>query len=525
MTFETEYSIYHNGEWYDKSKKVLVLPDGTRIENLAPSYDNLVENAYAGSIGMEFPNTDTYFVNPAITVDVIRHASKHYLFSRILKQIDDFAFNGAKIVARPPEDEAANITEEEIQEVQAKVDQIDKKVIKTVLRMRQAVTDQIIYGSAIFERILGNIEGWKAPVIFKRLPAYSFCERPIGRMDITRYVVGDILYGIVFDKQTDTYEYWQKQNNISNPIQIPTKNVIHVKDEISEQVDGDSFVAKILPLIKKLEYADMALMETVHRAGAPLLWLQIEEYRDNPQAQGQGIWSPKKAYEEGKKIAINHGKNNAMIAPSCIKPIPLDYRLAIDPIRVIESYEARILKAMIPRDFTEQTGAAVSKSATPTLRLLMLVAEGWREKVSGPFEELWRKIFEDNGYPGWSIEIQWTDLDPVDETELYRRAQIAFTMGDTFSQNEIREIADWPAKSEVDEEQIEIIPEVKSEPKPTPEPKPSPKNDTVKTESGEVVKDRQEEPIENSVKDIEAKLKEKVKLFEQVIKNMGYWPE
>jgi hypothetical protein len=432
---------------------VLVLPNGTRYEPIKNDPNALMNANKNSSLGMEFPNTDIYFINPLITVDTVRHAGKHYLLSRILRQIDDFAFNGAKIKPIPPEDKAKDIPEDDIDEVQSKIDRIDSKVVKTILRMRQATYDEFIYGSAVFERIEGIIEDWIAPVIFKRLPAYSFCERPIGRMDIQRYVTGDILYGIVFDKQTNTFEYWQKQNQISVPIQIPTKNVIHLKDEISEQVDGDSFVQKVMPLIRKLDYADMALMETVHRAGAPLLWIKIEEYRDNPAAQGQGLWSPATAFEMGKKIAVNHGKNNAMVAPSCITPVPLDYKLCIDPMQVITSYEERVLKALVPRDFLEsQNGGSggLGKSNAAGLELLMMIAEGWRERVAKTFIEMWNTILEENGYEGWKVEVEWKELDPTDESELFKRAAIAFGMTNLFTEDEIREIAGKPPMSEED---------------------------------------------------------------------------
>jgi hypothetical protein len=243
MTFETETSVYHDGEWYDKSQMVMVLPDGTRLEPITNNDDILMNSI--STVGQEFTDTDIYYQNPTMDVGLVRNISKHYLLSRILKQIDDFAFNGARIRVVPPEDESEDISEQEIDDVQSKVTTIDNKIIKTTVRMRQATYDSIIYGSAIFERIMGDIEGWEAPVIMKRLPAFSFCEHPIGRMDPRRYVTGQILLGIVYDKKSGKYEYWQKQDNVSTPIQIPTKNVIHIRDEIAEAVDGESFIVRL----------------------------------------------------------------------------------------------------------------------------------------------------------------------------------------------------------------------------------------------------------------------------------------
>lgn len=532
MTFDTTNSIYHDGEWYDKSEMVLVLPDGTRLEPISNN-DGIITNNMATD-GQEFTDTDSYYQNPTMDVNLVRNVSKHYLLARILKQIDDFAFNGAKIRVVPPEDESKDISEDEIDEVQAKISAIDNKIIKTTTRMRQATYDSIIYGSAVFERIIGTIEDWKAPVIMKRLPAFSFCEQPAGRSDPRMYVAGQILLGIIYDKKKGSYEYWQKQDNASAPVQIPTKNVIHIRDEISEAVDGESFVAKVVPLIRKLEVADMALSQTVHRAGAPLLWIQVKEYRDQPIVKGQGMWTPKKAFEEGKKIAVNHGRNNAMVAPDIIQPIPLDYTLPLNPIEVVNSYELRILKALIPRDFLEREGDSISSSSAPTLKLITMIAEGWREKVSRPFIEMWNNVLEENGYHGWTIEVEWTDLDPESEIDKYEKAKKAYEMGETFTEDEIREIAGWTPKSEsAKKEQEEKRKESKEieEPKPKPTKKSESGSEEVETEEGDTVKDKQDKPIKNevihnseeaaksAVLDIQ---KEKERLFIEWAKAAGY---
>ena len=552
--FETENSFYINGEWLDKAHTAITLPNGTTFRTTPAVPDGVITNSQS-STGMEFPSTDIYYLNPTIDVSTVRHTSKHYLTARILKQLDDFAFNGAKVKVIAPEDEAKDVGEDETHEVQAKVNAIDAKVVKTITRLRQTAYDEIIYGSALFERIDGTIEDWKAPVILKRLPAYSFCETPMGRVDFMRYVSGDILLGIIYDKVKCTYEYWQKQNNVGNPVQIPTKQIIHIRDEVSESVDGDSFIAKVVPLIKKLEFSDVALMETVHRAGAPLLWITIEEYRESPLAQGAGLWTPKKAYEEGKKISMNHGKNNAMVAPSCITPKTLDYSLPINPMDVVKGFEMRILNALIPKDFTEDAGASISKSAAPAMELLKLVAEGWRERVSRPFIEMWNKILEENGYEGWTVTIEWRELTPENKTAVFARAKVAFDMGTVFTENEIRAIAGYGPKSDEDiakEEEAKAAadakkqqeldqmaalktggqppiqaPPVKGKPKAAPKAAPGKLSEgaDVKTESGKVVKDKQEKPLKNSEEDVKAILDKKAREFELWIKQMGYWPE
>ena len=576
--------IFNKGEWIDgRAGLTKVLEDGTHIEYFFNTGE-LLSNTAGGTLGMEFPNVDQYYINPLITVDMARHASRHYIVSRILRQIDDFAFSGAYIKVSPPEAIAEDVSEQEIDDVQSKVDEIDRKVVKTITRCRQSAYDEIVYGTAVFERIKGIIEDWKAPVIIKRLPAYSFCERPIGRMDIMRYITGDILLGIVYDKQEDVFEFWQKQNNISNPIQIPTRNVIQIRDEVSEQVDGTSFLVQILPLVKKLEFADMCLMQTVHRAGAPLLWITVEEYPDKKGElqKNPAAWDSKTAYEKAQKLGQNWGKDSVLVANSCLTPVPLDFKLAIDPIRVVQFLETRILYALIPRDFTEQSGQAVSKTSAPTLKLLVLVAEGWRSRSSKALLEMWSEILEENGYKGWKVEIIWKELDPTDEKLIYDRAAVAKGMG-VFTEDEIRDMVGYEAKPKEEltapEPMVDangqpvigpdgkpimipgtstdgtsqpgqpIVPgqpvqpgklpeqpgawdhplKKQSEPKPPTDTKNTMKADQAKTTSGEPVKDTKGNPVKNSEdvivnseEDLQKINDEKVRMFAEWCKSMGY---
>jgi len=404
----------------------------------------LIENKQQ-TAGLEFPIPESaYYSSPDVTWEDVRNASKDIpVVASNLEKYRKFIFQGAKLNVIPPVDES--IDDKKLKEVQAQVNTIDR-TIRTLVRINQAWYDRKVYGSAVFEYKSGNVNGWKAPIIFKHLPAYSFSDTPSERSDANRYIPGDILKGIIYDVETDTIECWQKINS-SSKVLIDPKNVIHIRDEVADSPDGRSALACIIPLCKRLIFAENALTQAVNRAGAPGLWASVEEYRDSPAAVNPDAWTFPKAFKEARKIIQNHGKNTVMVTPSCIKLTPLDYKLAIDPMKVIDHYERRILYTIIARDFTEQTGQAISQSAAPGLTLLILMARSEQDEISAQFIEFWKQIFEANNLPGWSIEIEWRPfIESPDET-LYKNADVVSKIG-SWTSDEIREIAGWPPLSE-----------------------------------------------------------------------------
>ncbi len=486
-------SLYLDGEWY--------IP---------------VElNRSAGDMGLEFPNLYTYYETPEVTCEDVRKAARDVpVVASNLDKYRRFIFNAAKIVPVPPED--TEISEEEQLEVQQRVNEIDR-VVKTVTRMQQAWQDKKVFGSAIFEYKQGNLNGWKAPVKFKHLPAYSFDTQPGSRVNPDVYIPGDILKGIIYDNSTDVFEYWQRQSSGGQPIQIDTKNVLHVRDEVADAPDGKSSIAMIMGLVKRLQFAEVALVQTVNRAGAPGLWASIKQYREEPPAVNPEAWSFSKSFKQGQKIVQNWGKSSVIVAPDSIELKALDSKLAIDPTKVIDHYEKRILYTLIARDFTEQTGQAISQSAKPGLTLLVLMARSEQEEIAEPFIELWKQILEANGKVGWSIEIQWRDLIEASETELYTQAKLAMEVG-AWTKDELRDIANWSALS--DEQKIELgISEEDSK----TSVKQSPKTVEL-TDDDAIPKTALTENTENSDVAIEELLKMKANAFLELCKEKGVEP-
>ena len=447
MTFTTDNgSIYHEGRWYVDAE--------------------LNATGRRGDQGLEFPNSGIYFDSPDVTVEDVRTISKSSpIVASSLEKYRRFCFTGAKLVVTPPVDDQT-ITEDDIHDLQAKVDQADR-VVRTVLRINQAWMDKKVYGSGIFEYKIGKTaEFEKGPVLFKRLPAHSFDTTPPDRDgNEDRYIPGDILLGIIYDNEENVYEYWQRQSSYGDPVQIDSRNILHIRDEIADSPDGRSLVAQITGLVKRLQYTEQALMQYVHRVGAPGLWAEIQDYVDKDaalMASNPAVWSFDEAFKQGKKIIKNWGKDTVIVTPSRIQLKPLNFTVPLNPMDVIDHFERRILYTIIARDFTEQMGQAISHSAAPGLSLLTLMARNEQDEISEPFCEWWNKILEANGYEGWRVTIEWRDLTEDSEDQMYMRSEIAAKVG-AWTIDEIREIAGWEPLTDDQRDELGISEEAKEE--------------------------------------------------------------
>jgi hypothetical protein len=425
-----------------------------------------VDEKTKGEMGIEFTQNDQYNDTITIVVSDIRTAWKHPTVNATIKKLEKFIFEGAELLAVPPDEIANTVTKEEQQAVQSMVESIDGYRMKTPLRMRQAWRDKKLYGSAFFERITGSIpkeEGGKGtaltgPVVFKRLPAYSFDTQPSTMNDLTKYVPGELLKGVVFDLDTFELTYWQRQSMAGDPVQLNTEDIIQVRDESSESPDGESVVATLVPLVRKLNFADQCLMQGVMRVGAPNLDVIIKEYRDQAAPMNADAWDMGKAFSEGKKIGQNWSKSTVLQHPDCIELKPLDWsKMAIDPIKVVGFLNERILYALVPRDFTEVKASTLGQSGSSNLDMLNLWARGEQHEIEGPFLAEWVSILAANKKPGWRVEIVWREMTPDSGAELWNRVRIARDVG-VFTPDEIRELVEYPPLTEDQSEEITNMP-------------------------------------------------------------------
>lgn len=449
------------------SKKEKLDVDTEVAVRLPAEYTNFGQDERTkGEMGIEFTQNDEYNDTITIVVSDIRTTWKHPTVNATIKKLEKFIFEGAELLAVPPDEIANTVTKEEQQQVQSMVESIDNYRFKTALRMRQAWRDKKLYGSGFFERITGTIpkeEGQSGaltgPVVFKRLPAYSFDTQPSTMNDLTKYVPGELLKGVVFDLDTFEMTYWQRQSLAGDPIQLKTEDIIQVRDEGSEAPDGESVVATLVPLVRKLNFADQCLMQGVMRVGAPNLDVIIKEYRDQAAPMNADAWDMGKAFSEGKKIGQNWSKSTVLQHPDCIELKPLDWsKMAIDPIKVVGFLNERILYTLVPRDFTEVKASTLGQSGSSNLDMLNLWARGEQHEIEAPFLQEWKGILRENSKAGWRVEIVWREMTADSSAELWNRVRIARDVG-VFTADEIRELVEYPPLTTDQAEEISNMPQ------------------------------------------------------------------
>jgi hypothetical protein len=91
-----------------------------------------------------------------------------------------------------------------------------------------------------------------------------------------------------------------------------------------------------------------------------------------------------------------------------------------------DKLKAEILNHLMPRDWIEQNGAAVSKSSQPLWDLVTLVVDAWRASLAEAFEALLTQILEANGFQDWSVEFVWKKLEQEDKVQLRTQALAAW---------------------------------------------------------------------------------------------------
>ncbi len=391
----------------------------------------------ATAIGAPFPNINAMFTGRRVDVKLLQETARSPPVSRNLWQLQLIAFPwfDFKIITDAGKEE---LTEDENKKLLSKLETLDRRLHTNIL-CAQAMYDVVTYGSAIFELTwTEDNDGYIIPDVLQRLPAESFRQAPPGVVgNKERYVIGNILKGIVFDKQTSTYQYWQLQDQYGStgiPIQIPTDQIIHIKDARSSYVDGEPYLAGITSTIAQLEFVRKRLMQTVSRVGSPrqtatvgippsyIKMMETSQVPINVTSAVPGATnSPLDTmltdlWEMARVVVENQNSDQAIAVPEGIK---IDWERPAIPFNPMEVDQYLIKEAIyhiFPRDILEIATQAISTSANPLLELLKMMVQGWQSLCSLSFEnQVWTRFLELNGYEGYRIELDWANLIPPNQ--------------------------------------------------------------------------------------------------------------
>lgn len=389
---------------------------------------------------------------------------------RILMQIFMLCLNGRDIKIITPEDQESDKLSDKSNEVRKQMWQLDK-AYNTETLMAQTGLDCMGFGSGLVEmgvqdRPDGTYKfpkhelGWNAPQWLQYIDAFSLSEQASSTNNTQAFVPGRILQGIAYDIEKKQIQYWQTQSEGKQPVQIPTARILHIRDKKSRYPDGKSYLAGIAPTVMQLEFVRKAFMQNVNYKGVGRCVVKVNEVRD---AQGNILETPtgtgkrwEKAYAAAVDFVKNYGNNNVGVLWGQDHEVIFPNLGNVGDVVPVDEYlKAEILQHLIPRDFIEQNGQAISTTGTPLLELVMMVIRVWRRIISEPFEALYTEILEANGFTDWAVEFVYQD--PAMENKLEKQKVIvqAFSLGMLPLGRAIAEMGWQPLTEEEQEEMKE----------------------------------------------------------------------
>jgi len=364
--------------------------------------------------------------------DQLLRASELGLVHRILWQLVNTILYKREIKINPPEDQDPKALSDKINKIKMAMKRLDTRYqVKTL--MKQNWIDTVVMGSGLNE--LGipydpenkamnlqevieaglpwpKIDGWKAPAFAEYRDATSFTIWPPGVLPVgPRWISGRILKGVVYDSQERTMQYWQSFHNFIVPIQIPTARVMHVKDQIGRYVDGESYLAGVMPTIAQQEYSRKVMMLAIKRWGAGVVGVKVGVLKgpdgkpiNAADPEGKGRARQTVANEWAENLVKNWDGANAFKLLEEHDLIFPPSRIGSETSKPDEYFKREILQHLVTRDFIEQNNGALSASSDPLIDFFMLVVNSWRPIVCKPWEHLFNTILELNGFEGWTLE-------------------------------------------------------------------------------------------------------------------------
>lgn len=389
------------------------------------------------AVGSPFPNIYTVYSGRRIDVKLLEQTARAPPIARSLWQLQLIAFPGFSFKLNPPDDIEEDI--EVTNELLTKLKKLDHNLNTTILCV-QALYDIMTYGSFIGELTWKeDKDSYIVPDVLVRLPAASFKQAPpnvAGNKE--KYVVGNILKGIVYNKETKSYEYYQLQDNYGTsgvPVQIPSEQIIHIKDNASSFVDGEPYLQGIVSTISQLEFVRKRVMQTVSRIGSPKQIATVgvpPEYLKSMEGMNGSQLSLTSAipgassnsadimltdlWAYATQIVENQSADLAVAVPRGIDLSWDQGHVAFNPTEIDNYLIKEAISHIFPRDMLEIQTAAISATSQPLLQLLKMMVQGWQNMCSRAFQELvWNKFLEYNGYIDWKVEFDWDDLIPQDE--------------------------------------------------------------------------------------------------------------
>lgn len=435
---------------------------------LSPEEPRHDAQAILAPIGREYATPENY-EDKRIDVTQLLATSEMGQVDSILLEIFNLMFSGWGLIPVPPDGMDPQESAEKAPLILRQLWRFDK-ILDLKCLMGRMWIDNLAFGPGLAEMGVhvddngnfldfGRVDDWKGPEWANYLDATSFEAAAPGGNPGNRYVEGRLLRGIRYDTQERRMEYWQTQPDGTQK-QIPSGRILICKDRRSRYVDGKSYLEGIVPTALQREHVRKNIMLQIRRAAAPAMGLRIKEMRNPangalisvaPDGKSGNRWE--KAWKAGGQALKDYSANKFLMLWEEHEVI--ESRTVIDGNIWIpdDKLKAEVLNHLIPRDWIEQNGQAVSKSSQPLWDLAMLVVDGWRTFLAEVFEALLTQILEANGFTDWSVEFVWKKLEYEDKNQMRTQALAAWERS-AITLDRLYKVMGWDPLT--DEERIQL---------------------------------------------------------------------
>jgi hypothetical protein len=199
-------------------------------------------------------------------------------------------------------------------------------------------------------------------------------------------------------------------------------------------------------------------MQRVNYAGVGRFMIRVNEMRD---AGGQLLASPDgdtkprfiKAYQAGENQVKNYSNSNIGILWPDHEVVNVAMGGSEDMVAIDSYLKTEIMNALMPRDWVEQTGQAIATTGTPLLEIVLMVVDGWRKIISQPWEDLYTRILEANGFSDWAVEFTYQNP-KLDNKDILRNLAVQVYVQGGMSEDRLYQIMGWQPLSEEEREEL-----------------------------------------------------------------------
>ena len=366
-------------------------------------------------------STGGYYEAPEIDADKLRDFKDNIYGRGLSNKLKNLIF-GDKFAL-----EVKDLKGETDENLQKALMQIcESKSVRLWANMQRAYMDIFWYGIALFNPVWGYENNEYKLLKLRHLPAYSFRAAPVTG---TIKIYSQILQGITLNETKNKIEFYQTDEN---GIAQQLKNVFYVKDPSTQGLAGESIIVPLVPIIEMLKYAWDMQMKQVHRTGAKILFIKV----DNPQL----------ASNKNGNVGDVEYANNLLEKWSSDMAYQLRENMTlIDPgikddsnnLEIIDALHHMLIDYVTPTSFIAREGSSIGGSEKQREEMLFKYIAGIHSWLEDQFEMLLNRYLEYNEYKDYTVSI-YIPTPSIDRSEIELKQAVEGFKSKSLTINEIR---------------------------------------------------------------------------------------